>query len=355
VQVAEAGVLGHPVPGAGFVRDKVPAQVGVAAGQRVSQHLRERFGGLERGQEQRADQVEVGLQREPGLRFERVESDRRRVRRAGPHDGDRAGAEPTGHAGVLGFGRFDDQPRHPGGMQAGEEVADGVGLAGAGRAGDEGMPVEGVSADPQRSDRKVGVVEDVAEDDLAVVFRGQVEDGWFDQADPGQLPPRWAGQFGDELGGGQERRTRPVNWGRGVRRYGAGAPGVAERAEGWSGDQHVGQLVEVAGAAQQGCRPPCRCRVGAADQNVDVPQPASAGGGQLAVPSLRAGQRDPVEFGVLPLPQPGNPHRQRLQFALDGRVRCGLGDDQPGECSWQVSGVVVEPAPPRPLTVPSRL
>ncbi|WP_338083927.1 hypothetical protein [Candidatus Frankia nodulisporulans] len=106
--VAEPGsVLGaHPAG------DEVPAGVGVADGQRPGQHLRERLVRLERGQEQGSDQVDVALQRETRLRFERVEPGRRRIQTPRSDDEDLGVAgEPSGHPGVFGLGRLQHEPR----------------------------------------------------------------------------------------------------------------------------------------------------------------------------------------------------------------------------------------------------
>ena len=66
LQVLQPRVGGLDAGGGGLAGDQVPAGLLVAPGQGGGQDLRERLVGLERGQEQGAQQVRVGLQREPG-------------------------------------------------------------------------------------------------------------------------------------------------------------------------------------------------------------------------------------------------------------------------------------------------
>ncbi len=111
----------HRIPAAGLV-DPL---------QGLGHDLRERLVGIERGQEQCPDHVDVGLHGIAGLGRERVngERDGGRVSRidqgqlaAGPGD-------PPGHGRVLGLHRLDDEPRDPGGGELLEQVTDGLRLA----------------------------------------------------------------------------------------------------------------------------------------------------------------------------------------------------------------------------------
>ena len=147
LQVLQRGVAGDQAGAGGLTGHQVPAGVLITPGQRGRQDLGERLVGLEGGQEQRPDQVGVGLQREPGAigagrGLERVDPGRR-VGEVPGADADHFGAgQPGGHQPVFGLGGLDHQPRDTrlGGRL--QQAPDRLGLPRPGRAADERVPVQ---------------------------------------------------------------------------------------------------------------------------------------------------------------------------------------------------------------------
>jgi hypothetical protein len=109
--------------------------------------LRERLVGLERGQEQCAQQVRVGLQREAGTvradcGFQRVDPGRRLAQVTRP-DADHFRVGQAGcHELVLGLSGLDDQPRDSRQRGLLEQAADRLGLAAPGGPAHEHVPVQ---------------------------------------------------------------------------------------------------------------------------------------------------------------------------------------------------------------------
>ncbi|MFD2119365.1 hypothetical protein ACFSNO_07130 [Streptomyces cirratus] len=108
--------------------------------------------------------------------------------------------------------------------------------------------------------------------------------------------------------------------------------------------EHVRQLVEVAGAAQQGRRGERRLGPLGADQHAHVPHPGGQGPGQLSVAGLGPVGSHPVGGGVLALAQPGQLDGECRALLVQSLVRDGLGQHEPGEGVRQVGDRVVEGA-----------
>ena len=190
------------------------------------------------------------LDRVTGLGGQRIHRQRHRLRigRVDHRDVSAAG-QPRCHRPVLGLDRLDGQPADSGAGQLLQQVPDGLRLAGAGGAGDQGVPVQRRQRHAERADRPVLAVEDRAKLDCRPVpgrFAGDVEVAGPHDADARHLPPRQSGQRGQRAGRRGERHHRAV------------------RRVGQLGRQHVRELLRALGAAQ-----PVRMRaqVGRPDQH----------------------------------------------------------------------------------------
>ena len=361
MQVGEAGVAGARVRCRRLAQRQVPARFLVHPGQRRAEHLGKWLLGPERREEQRLDQVSVGLQREPaavGVQrgFERVEPGRDPVRLTRPypyHPRERASrargpGQPPGHQPVLGLGRLHHQPRDPGPGGGLEHGPDGLRLAGAGRAADEHVPVQRAERQRQRAGRQAVPVEDGADGDRLRAGRallGDVELRPQRQPDPGHLALGRPGQRGEQPGARVERVGRHcVAPGRGWplvvqdlpqaasgRAAGAAGRGAAGRSAA-DRDQGVRQPVEVGRGAHQSGHPRRGRRVGAAREQPDPPPPGRQAGLGLGVaqaqPPVRHGpfgEAIPVIRGV-PL-APGQFVRYLAGLGQAQRLR----DEQPAE------------------------
>ena len=180
LEVGEVRVAGVGVGRDRLTQGQVPARVLVHPGQSRAEHLRERLIRPEGRDEQRLDQVRVGLQRKPaavGVRrgFQRVEPGRDRVRftRPDPHhlNAPVPGLPPArssqarGHQPVFGLGRLHHQPRDPGAGGGLEQRPHGLRLPRAGGAADEHMPVQRVERQDERAGRPLAGVQDLADRD----------------------------------------------------------------------------------------------------------------------------------------------------------------------------------------------
>ena len=61
LEIAEGGIAGAVAGRARFAEREIPAQLLVATGERGAEDLRERLVGLERGEEQRTGEIQMGL------------------------------------------------------------------------------------------------------------------------------------------------------------------------------------------------------------------------------------------------------------------------------------------------------
>ena len=231
LQVGQARVAGIGVRRDRLAQRQVPARVLVHPGQRRAEHLGEGLVRPEGRDEQRLDQVGVGLQREPAAfavrrGLERVEAGRDRVRltRPDPNDlGDRrpgtrssrpggAGSgQPRRHQPVLGLGRLHHQPRDPGRGGGLEQRPHGLRFPRSGRAADEHVPVQRVQRQRQRPGRAAVPVQDLADGDRRPAGRGllgHVEIGPQRQPDARHLALGRPGQRGHQLTARAERVTR---------------------------------------------------------------------------------------------------------------------------------------------------
>ena len=117
LQVGQPRIPGGQAGRERLAQGQVPPGFFVHPRQRGAEYLGKRFLGLEGGQEQRPDQVRVGLQRETppvvvGGRLQRVQPGRHRVGLPGPdppHQRPRP-RPPGGPHPVLGLGRRPHQP-----------------------------------------------------------------------------------------------------------------------------------------------------------------------------------------------------------------------------------------------------
>jgi hypothetical protein len=151
-------------------------------------------------------------------------------------------------------------------------VADGLGLAGAGGPGDEGVPVEAVQGQVQRPGRAQVPVEYHPDPHPGRVaagegggFGGDVEGGAGDQPHAGDLHLRGPGQRGDQRRAGQAAGLA-VGEQRGEV---AGGPG---------GGQRVGQAGQVDPGAQQPGDRGGGLPVGAGGEQAHPPQPGRLAG-----------------------------------------------------------------------------
>lgn len=208
LKVFQVGVAGLHARRARFAQRQVPAELLVAAGQRGREHLGEGLLGGERGEEQGAQQVGVGLQGEPGGRLQGVEARGDGVCLAGADHDHLVEGEPGGHRRVLGLGGFHDQPRDVVGRGGLQQSADGVGLAAAGGAADEGVPVQTGEGQEQGASRVALPVQHHAESEAFLrVLAGDIEDRRKDVPDAWDLLLGWAGEGGDQFGPGGEGRA----------------------------------------------------------------------------------------------------------------------------------------------------
>ncbi len=241
LQIGEVRIPGAAVGNYGLAQRQVPSRLLVRSPQRGAKHLRgrtpqARLARAERRDEQRLDEVRVGLQREPaalgvGRGLERVEPGRDRVRFARPDPHHRAGrgasrgasrwpgGQPLGHQPVFSLGGLQHQPwdAGPGGRR--QQHPDGVRLPRTGRTADEHVPVQRVERQHQPPGRPMAPVEHLADRDrLALRNRslgirspgtrrllGHVEIGARHQQDPGDLPLGRPGQRRDQLGACHQR------------------------------------------------------------------------------------------------------------------------------------------------------
>ena len=305
----------------GLAGDQVPAGVLVAAGQRGRQDLRERLVGLEGGQEQRPDQVGVGLQREPGPPGRRGSSGLIPAGGASRSPGRiRMTRVPGSRAAISRYSALAGSITSHGMPARWPPPAgpDGLRLAGAGGPAHERVPVEAVGADPHVAHGRTVPVEQLAQMEAAdALLGGDVERGAQRLVDARDLLVGPASERGDQRRAGQEERVP-------VREH------LGERAGRRRGRERVRQTAQVGRGDEQPGDGAGRGGMRATGQQAYAPQPGRFGPAQLVMAALEAGGADLECGGTAGAGlafQLGDAGRLLSQFG--GRDR--LGEQQPGE------------------------
>lgn len=199
---------------------RVPPRVSDRRHDALSQDLREGRVGVEGGDHQVDERVEVRLIGEAVLRLQRVEADRCCVRIAGADDvhgaqigiGDllAQGRQALLHpVGILPLGGFEDDPRDAESAEFSQQVTGGLALAGPGGTMHERVFAQARQRHAHRPDGSLGDIQHLAKLDLADPGRCHIEGIDASRLDPRNLSQRRSAYRRERVAARHERCGQP--------------------------------------------------------------------------------------------------------------------------------------------------